>query len=71
MNDFDSEFDLQLEKATELRYEEHMEALMHRDSEVAIEKLGIDEAITDLELLITKLNQYGHELSLQEVLDRR
>ena len=47
--------------------DECYEQKMYSDLEYAIEQLDLFEAMKAVEYLVKKLNDYGHEISVQEI----
>jgi len=55
----------QEEDARDILHEENM----HADIEYALEHLGANDIVETLENISTKLSDYGHELSVKDILD--
>ena len=68
MTDIDDEMDLALEKQEEHARDQKIECLMVSDLEFCVEQVGGVKALAELVLVIEKVNSYGHQYSVEELL---
>ncbi len=68
MNDIDDELDLVQEKQEEQAREERVEHRLYGDLEFCVEQCGGFEALENLTDVVNRINCYGHEYSVKELL---
>jgi len=65
MNEFDEEFERQLNGQEDMKHEDKL----NKDPEYAMEHLGLPQIITMLEYLSRSMARYGHEYSVKELIE--